>query len=108
MGAGSERVFYHLGVSKARLSKCVASFDEDEGLSAAMFLATLNAELKAPAKRTSTAPAPGEEVRGDTHIKPGDKKVKEAYKQAVKDGETQKSWDIKRKAKRNKVDTKDW
>ena len=108
LGAGSERVFYHLGVNKVRLSKFVTSFGEDEGLSAAMFLATLNAELKAPAKRTSSAPAPGEDVRGDTHIKPGDKKAEEAYKKAVKSGETQKSWDLRRKAKKAGVDTKGW
>ena len=108
LGAGSEKVFYHLGVNKARLNKFVDSFDEDEGLSAAMFLATLNAELKAPAKRTSSAPAPGEDVRGDSRVNPVDAKAKKEYTRATKSGDPQKAWDIKKKAKANKVDTKGW
>jgi hypothetical protein len=108
VGSGSERVFYHLGVNKARLKIFIESFDKDQGLSAATYLGTLNAQLKTPTKRVSKAPDPGEEIRGDSKPKPGDKRAKQNYDKARKGTDPQKAYDIKKKAKAAGVDVKDW
>lgn len=109
VGEGSEKVFYHLGVNPTKMQTFRAKFAEDNtGLAAAAYLGRLNAELTIPEKRQSRAPAPGAEVQGDNAGKTSLKALAEKYKEAVRKGDGQKSYNIKKEAKAAGYDTKGW
>ena len=108
LGDGSEKVFYHLGVNKAKLQKFMDTFDVDSGLTTATFLASLNAELKPPVKAQSKAPAPAAHAAGDTNNAPSVEKLKRDYQEAHRKGDTQKAFNLKKQAKALKIVTKDW
>lgn len=108
IGAGSEKVFYNLGVNPARRAELVKLLNEDRsGIKAAVYLGRLNTELSAPAKRESKAPDPPDPIQGDKANKGGDGgKLKKAY-DAAKD-DVQKRLDLKKQAKAQGIDTKAW
>lgn len=110
VGAGSEKVFYNLGVNPSKLSKFVESFSEDRtGLAASAFLGKLSAELSIPAKRVSQAPAPGDDIDGDKSTGKNDfKQMQEKYNKAHKKGDSQAAFNIKKAAKEKGADTKSW
>lgn len=111
LGEGSEKVFYHIGVNAKKLEKLLDTFKTDpNGMGAAAYLGTLKAELTAPAKRTTKAPDPGDDIQGDKSNK-GDgneRRWKKQYEEAHKKGENQKAFDIKRKAKTKGINTQAW
>lgn len=110
MGAGSEKVMYHLGVNAKKRGELVRLLNEDRnGLAAAVYLGKLNAELSIPAKRETKAPDPIDEVKGDkSGGKTGADRLKKEYQAAHEKGDAQKAFDIKRKAKNLKIDTSGW
>ena len=110
LGEGSEKVMYNLGVNAARRAKLAELLRQDSsGLKASAYLGELKAQLSLPPKRTTKAPDPMDDVKGD---KAGStlnsRELKKAYEKAHKEGDTQKAWDIKKKAKEQKVDTSSW
>jgi hypothetical protein len=109
VGDGSEKVFYHLGVNPSKMQKFRETFDRDKtGLAAAAYLGRLNAELSLPAKRESSAPRPVSEVQGDASGNASIKALAEKYKDAVRKGDAQKAYNIKKDAKQAGYDTKGW
>lgn len=108
LGEGSEKVFYHLGVNQKRLSEFLETFDKGKGLRTAAFLGELNAELKAPSKRSTQAPDPGAQVQADSKSSASQSKLKKEYDEAHRSGNTAKAWKIKKQAKGLNVDTKNW
>ena len=106
-GSGSERVFYNLGVNKARLDEFVDTLGRDAGLATANFLGRLSEQIGTPRKRTSSAPEPVSSVSGD---KRGGNMtaLQRKYKEAMKSGDSQKAWDIKRSAKKKGTNTNSW
>lgn len=109
VGEGSEKVVYNLGVNPARLAKLKETFQEDRnGLAAAAYLGRLNAELSAPAKRTSKAPPPGEDIKGDARATDNSSRLKKRWQEAHKKGNIQEAFEAKKAAKDKGVDTSGW
>lgn len=107
IGEGSEKVFYNLGVNNKRLSELERLLREDPtGLRASVYLGRLSAELSAPAKRTSNAPAPAAQAQGDANTTASGAALQRQYKDAG--GDVEKRISIKRKAKAAGVDTSSW
>lgn len=107
LGEGSEKVFYNLGVNNKRLSEFERLLQEDpKGLKTLVFLGKLSAELSAPAKRTSNAPAPAAQAQGDANTTASGAALQRQYKDAG--GDVEKRIAIKRKAKAAGVDTSSW
>lgn len=108
-GEGSEKVFYHLGVNPTKLDRFIELLRNDKnGMAASSYLGQLKAELAVPVKRTTKAPAPGEEIQGDKRVTVGNKNLLKQYKAAHKANEGQKAFNIKQKAKAAGVDVKSW
>lgn len=109
LGEGSERVMYNLGVSKTRRDELVRLLREDgTGLKATAYLGRLSAELAAPAKRTSTAPAPATSVKGNANTTEAGRALHRKYAEAHKSNDRQRAFDLKREAKAKGVDTNSW
>lgn len=107
LGEGSEKVFYQLGVNPAKMQEITNLFASDpSGLSTVAYLGKLQASIQSPTKRKSSAPAPSPELKGGGSTKaPGDAFLKR-YKKAG--GNVQARLDIKREAKRQGIDTRNW
>lgn len=108
LGEGSEKVFYSLGVNSTKRAKLAGLLEADpSGIQAAVFLGTLKAELNAPAKRKSNAPAPSPNLDGDKGVNQGGDFLKK-YKKAHQSGDMQSALNAKLAAKRAGVNVKDW
>ena len=108
LGVGSEKVFYHLGVNKAKLQEFVESFSEGQGLKTAAMLGELKARLVIPGKRISQAPSPGEEIISNGSGNKKESAHKKIYNAAHKKGGVQKAYDAKKAARSAGIDTKSW
>ncbi len=109
LGDGSERVFFNLGVNSARLNELRSLLTQDpSGLRASMFLGKLSAELSAPAKRKSNAPAPATQVKGDVATSESGRALHKKYQEAHKSGNVGKAFSLKREAKLAGVNTQTW
>jgi hypothetical protein len=108
LGEGSEKVFYHLGVNKAKLQDFVESFSEGQGLKTAAMLGELKARLVIPDKRISRAPSPGEEIISNGSGNQKETAHKKIYNAAHKKGDIQKAYDAKKAARSAGIDTKKW
>ena len=107
LGEGSEKVIYQLGVNPAKMQEVANLFVTDpSGLSAVAYLGKLQASIQSPAKRKSSAPAPSPELKGGGSAKtPADTLLKR-YKKAGSN--VQARLDIKREAKKQGIDTRNW
>ena len=110
MGEGSERVFYHLGVNTKKRSELIELFNQDRtGIKAAAYLGKLNAQLGAPKKRDSNAPAPADDVKGDrAGVVGGNDAMRRKYREAHSNGNSQKAFDLKRQAKSKGINVDNW
>lgn len=109
LGEGSEKVFYSLGVNRAKRDKLVDLLKADPGgIKAAMYLGTLKAELTSPQKRKTNAPKPAPSMKGDATASASSSALKRKYDAAHKKGDTSAAFNIKRQAKKDGVDTKTW
>lgn len=110
IGEGSEKLFYWLGKNPEALSKLESELIRDpSGVKAVAYLSRKAAEFTLPAKRTTSAPTPPTEVNGDGSKLPASaKSLQTAYKAAHKEGNNQKAFDLKRKARAAGVDTSTW
>jgi len=107
LGEGSEKVIYQLGVNPAKMQEVANLFVTDpSGLSAVAYLGKLQASIQSPTKRKSSAPAPSPELKGGGSTKtPADALLKR-YKKAGSN--VQARLDIKREAKKQGIDTRNW
>lgn len=106
LGDGSEKVMYQLGVNPAKMQELSSLLTSDpSGLTAMGFLGQLQANVTSPNKRRSQAPSPGSEVEGE-----GGKggKAGTAQKAYDKAETTQARISLKRKAKKDGIDTSNW
>jgi hypothetical protein len=106
-GEGSEKVMYQLGVNPPKLARLGELLRNDpSGLSASVYLGTLQAQITTPTKRRSTAPAPAAKVDGEGGGGGPEGTFHKQYKKAGDDaGQRIK---IKRAAKKKGVDTSQW
>lgn len=109
LGEGSEKVFYNLGVSPKRLKELTSKLAADPtGLQASIYLGRLSAELTAPVRRTSSAPAPATTVQGDANTTEQGKGLQKKYTEARKKGDAQTAFNIRREAKAAKINVDSW
>ena len=107
LGEGSEKVFYQLGVNPAKMQEVANLFATDpSGLSTVAYLGKLQASIQSPTKRKSSAPAPSPELKGSGSTKTPGEALLKRYKKAG--GNVQARLDIKREAKRQGIDTRNW
>ena len=99
LGEGSEKVMYSLGVNSTRLNELRSRLQSDpSGVKAAIYLGQLNAELKAPMKRKTTAPKPPPEVNGDAKASTSVRNLQKRYSEAQRTGNVQAAYNIKKEA----------
>lgn len=109
LGEGSEKVFYKLGVSQAHLKELTTKLAEDpSGIQASIYLGRLSAELTAPARKTSNAPAPATTVKGDASTTDAGKALHRKYLEAHKRGDNQAAFNIRREAKQSNINVNSW
>lgn len=113
MGEGSEKVVYHLSINDEKLAKLTNLFRENpSGIKAAAYLGQLASTLSAPAKRTSRAPEPMDEIKGDKKTPSAnaanEKKMREDYQRAHSSHDGQKAWALKKQAREAGIDTSSW
>lgn len=107
LGEGSEKVFYQLGVNPAKMQEVANLFATDpSGLSTVAYLGKLQASIQSPTKRKSSAPAPSPELKGSGSTKTPGEALLKRYKKAGSN--VQARLDIKREAKRQGIDTRNW
>lgn len=109
IGDDSEKVMYYLGRNKAKLGEFERALRGDpSGIEAAMLLGEIKRDLTAPTKRKSNAPTPAPTLSGDENSADKAGSWKRKYNEASKQRNAQKSFDIKREAKKAGVNTRDW
>lgn len=105
LGDGSEKVLYNLGVNSARREELINRLKTDQsGISAAAYLGQLNAELKLPSKRTTSAPKPSPQISGDKKGSSDAKRLREKYRKAS----GQAAYELRKEARRQGIDTREW
>jgi len=108
LGAGSEKVIYHLGINPQALSTLRSNLVSDpHGIRAAAFLGELKAKFNsASINKLSNAPKPDVALGGTSSVQVGaDHK---AYKKAEGSGNLQQMISIKRAARTRGIDTTNW
>lgn len=110
LGAGSEKVMYHLGVNKAARDEFISLYKKDPegGFEAYGYLVSLREKFKNVVKRDTSAPRPPNQIRGDRAKKGKGAALKSDYDKAHQKGNSQQAMDIKFKAKSAGVDTSSW
>lgn len=109
LGEGSEKVMYKLGISQKALSELTAKLrDDPDGLQAAIYLGKLSAELSAPARKKSNAPAPATDVQGNANTTDAGKGLQRKYQEAHKRGDVQAAFSVRREAKAAGINTNSW
>lgn len=109
LGEGSEKAFYNLGVNNTRLAELKTILETDgSGIRGAMYIAKLSERLNTPRRRTTNAPAPAPDIKGDVQPKAGEKALKKAYQSADKRGDTQARFDARRTASKAGIDVSNW
>ena len=109
LGEGSEKVFYSLGVNGAKRDKLTSLLTTDpSGIKAAMYLGTLKAELNAPNRKTTNAPAPAPKLQGDGATKDPHKQLKKDYDKASAAGDAQGAFNARMAAKKAGANLKTW
>ena len=110
LGNGSEKVVYNIGVNAAKQEKLTELLKSDpSGLDAYGYLVELKLELNSPTKRKTKAPKPAPDVKGDVVENASIKALKKQYQAAVKTGNSQQRFDLRRKAKAaGAKDVNDW
>lgn len=109
MGEGSEKVFYYLGINKAALNEFkLILADDPRGLKASVFLGQQRERLNNTKKRRSNAPPPGKNNKGDLSGTENSASLLRRRKAALKKGDIQTAYNMKKAAKAKGVDVSKW
>jgi len=110
LGDGSEKVIYYLGRKKNALNEFKSLLIEDKtGLKATLFLGRQKERLVNSKRKTSRATPPGTKIKGDdapTSAKASS--LLKRRKEAVKTGNIQLAYDLKKQTKQQGVDVSNW
>ena len=110
VGEGSEKVMYFLGKNKKALGSFKSLLAEDpSGIKASMFLGQQKQRLLNSKRKASSARPPADDVHGDNNqssVKGG--ALLKKRKAALKNGNVQLAYDIKKQAKTSGVDVSNW
>lgn len=109
MGEGSEKTIFALGRNKTKLALLKEKLHDDKsGLKAAFYLGQETARLSGAKSKTSRAPAPAAQVKGDEVSSDKGGALKKKYDKAHKAGNGQEAYNLKKQARAQGVDTKLW
>jgi hypothetical protein len=105
MGEGSEKVVLSIGINAEKREKLKTLLAEDPtGIEAAIFLGEQRGKVNSSGK-VSKAGKPAPVVKGNGG-KVGNLQAK--YKEALKKGDAQGAYNVKRQARQEKINTRDW
>lgn len=109
LGDGSEKLIYKLGRSKALRGEFITLLSEDpHGLKAMAFLGEQKAKLLNTTRRKSNAPAPSNEINGDTTSSNKERGFRKKYDEAHSKGNSQAAYTAKKEAKAAGINTSKW
>jgi len=110
MGEGSEKVLYYLGRNKNALNEFKTLLNEDNsGLKISLFLGQHRERLLNTKQKASKAPPPDSDIKGDdTPLSVKDSAFLKRRKAAIKKGNIQLAYNIKKEAKVAGVDVSNW
>lgn len=109
MGEGSEKVLYFLGRNKTAMSEMKNLLAEDStGMRLSIYLGQQKERLTNPKKRSSKAPAPASNIKGDNNSKVKGSAEKKKYDKAHKNRNNQLAYNIKKEAKKAGIDVSGW
>ena len=109
LGDGSEKVMFRIGAKPEVLREFQALLMEDKtGLKASMFLGRQLELITNPKKRTSKAPPPGRQLKGDAAPNANAAALKKSYQEAHKKGDSQKAYNAKKQARAAGINVSAW
>ena len=109
VGEGSEKVLYYLGNNKAALNEFKSLLiDDKSGMKAAIYLGQQKERLTNPKKRTTRAPTPGPQLKGDDVSNAQGTALKKSYDKAHKSGNIQAAYNAKKAALSAGVNVSSW
>ncbi len=109
LGDGSEKVMYQLGVNPSKMQELQNLLVKDpSGLSAMGFLGQLQANITTPKPRRSQTPSPGSKVDGEGGNNGAAGTLKKQYDKMGDNDDIQGRITLKRKARKDGVDTSNW
>jgi len=110
LGDGSEKVLFYLGRNKNALNEFKSLLTDDPtGLKASIFLGQQRERLLNTKRKISKAPPPGDDINGDSS--PSSAKASAFLKRrqaAIKKGNIQVAYDVKKQAKAAGIDVSNW
>jgi len=111
LGEGSEKVIVALSRNPTYMMELENRLQSDAtGSKALVYLGSLTNQFnQASGRRSTNAPKPVKRVNGDASApSSGERSSKKAYEAAHKSGDRQKAFDIKRKAKADGINVREW
>jgi hypothetical protein len=110
VGEGSEKVMYFLGKNNKALGQFKSLLSEDpSGIRASMFLGQQKQRLLHSKQQTSKARPPADNIKGDNNQSPakGGALLKKR-KAAIRKGDVQVAYNIKKQARESGIDVSNW
>lgn len=109
LGDGSEKVFYYIGRNAPALETVKTLLVSDpSGMKAAIYLGQQKERLTSKITRRSGAPAPGVKTLGDKGGSGQANALKQKYQKAHEGGKLQLAYNLKKEAKKLKIDVSTW
>jgi hypothetical protein len=109
LGEGSEKVLFRVGARPEILREFQSLLAEDKtGLKAGIFLGKQMELVTNPKKRTTNAPPPSRQLKGDAAPNANAAALKKVYQEAHKSGDNQKAYAAKKQARSAGVNVSTW
>ena len=110
LGDKSEELTYFVGANPARRNQLTKAITDDpNGLKAMFLLGQYKQQITAPSQRKTRAPKPAKNLNSSSQGgKSNVVSLKRAYDKAIKSGDAQKGYDIRKKARASGQSVKDW
>lgn len=110
IGEGSEKTVFAVGRNKTKLSLLKEKLHDDRsGLKAAFYLGQETARLNGIKNKSSSAPAPAAQLKGDAKPESASTKaLKKKYDEAHSKGRSGEAYKLKKQARLAGADTKSW
>ena len=109
VGEGSEKTMFFLGRNKAAQAEFHSLLAKDTtGLQAALYLGRVTERISGPQSKTSQAPAPAAQLKGDNVTSVKESVLQKKWAAAHKKNNAQEAYEIKKAARKAGVDTKAW
>ena len=109
LGEGSEKVIVALSRNPSYMMELERELNDDKtGSKALVYLGSLKNQFNSTNNRVSRTPRPAKKIKGDASTSSSEKGAKKAYLAAHKKGDRQAAFDIKRKAKQDGLNVREW